>query len=288
MPGDGVQHDFILFYVLCILRKVQHILQRLCFFICTCSILFDNLVELVLFEIIYFFTLTTIYLAMLRRMMIFILFRILFCYFLFNFSFIYFLTKTRIYLAMASTTLSFFIWFLIWLYFILILICLFICFLTLTTISLAMVSSTFFVCFVYLVIFLYLFGSSIYWFDNWLPYRDDHLFGDGVQHDDVIWYLILFDKFYFSIIYLFAFSDDPSLQRRRDGVWHGDFISFCYFILFCFAFFYFQFIIDSFPHRNDHLYDDGVQQHGLISDMHLFYFSFLISYYLFSYYVVCI
>ena len=203
-----------------------------------------------LFDFIYFLTLTTIYLAMLRRMMIFILFHILFCYFLFYFSFIYFLTKTRIYLAMASTTLIFFIWFLIWLYFILILICLFICFLTLTTISLAMVSSTFFVCFVYLVIFLYLFSSSIYWFDNWLPYRDDHLFGDGVQHDDVIWYLILFDKFYFSIIYLFAFPDDPSLQRRRDGVWHGDFISFCYFILFCFFLFPIYYWFISPPQRS--------------------------------------
>jgi len=247
--------NMISFYFLCILRKVQHILQRLCFFICTWSIFFENF-DLVLFGFIWFYLFPhpddhlpgdvaqndDFYFISYFILLFFILFLIyLFPYQDAHLSgngvnhvdFLYLIS----YLTLFYFNPYLFIY-------------LFICFLTLTTISLAMVSSTFFVCFVYLVIFLYLFGSSIYWFDNWLPYRDDHLFGDGVQHDDVIWYLILFDKFYFSIIYLFAFPDDPSLQRRRDGVWHGDFISFCYFILFCFFLFPIYYWFISPPQRS--------------------------------------
>jgi len=46
--------NMISFYFLCILRKVQHILQRLCFFICTWSIFFENF-DLVLFGFIWFY-----------------------------------------------------------------------------------------------------------------------------------------------------------------------------------------------------------------------------------------
>ena len=100
---------------------------------------------------------------------------------------------------------------------------------------------------------------------------------------DILFYLINF----ISQLYIYLLSLTTRLSS--DGVTaSGMVILYHFVILFCFAFFYFQFIIDLFPHRNDHLYDDGVQQHGLISDMYLFYFSFLISYYVFSYYVVCI
>ena len=56
------------------------------------------------------------------------------------------------------------------------------------------------------------------------PYCDNQLSGDCVQHDDVIWFLILFDKCYFSItiVYIFFFPwrpVSPATAWRRLAWW---------------------------------------------------------------------
>ena len=166
-------------------------------------------------------------------------------------------------------------------YYLFIYICIY--FLILMNISLAMASSMMITLICYFMLFYFISYLSIYLliclFIYLFPYHPlawRPTLWQWRPHDDLMWFLIVFDKHYFLFVYFLSVTT----RLASDGVWHDDIIFFCFFNLFCFI--YFRFIVYLFPYPTTILWRRHLAiWFYLISDMILFYFIAISYYYLF-------